>query len=145
MLISDVDFQGKTVLIREKKRSRKQRTTRRVPLTPLLADVLRVWLENHPGGRYLFCHRADVFRSKKRSKTTGHQDEKVRPSSLKGRMATVKKRELSALGTLTRDETHDHFKRTVAGSKWEVLSGYHLLRHSFISILRQPGRGPAID
>src|SRR5262249_15772506 len=32
--VADVDFAGNTVLVREKKRSRDQRTTRRVPLTP---------------------------------------------------------------------------------------------------------------
>ena len=35
-VVADVDFIGNTVLVREKKRSRGQRTTRRVPLTPLL-------------------------------------------------------------------------------------------------------------
>jgi integrase len=54
VLVSDVDFEGKTVLIREKKRSRRQRTTRRVPLTPFLAGVLKEWLKGHPGGQYLF-------------------------------------------------------------------------------------------
>ncbi len=39
-LVADVDFAGNTVLVREKKRSRAQRTTRRVPLTPLLKKVL---------------------------------------------------------------------------------------------------------
>ena len=30
-------------------------------------------------------------------------------------------------------------KRTLAGSKWEVLRGYHILRHSFISCLAAAG------
>jgi len=34
---------------------------------------------------------------------------------------------------LTRDQAHDHLKRTLANSKWEVLKGWHVLRHSFIS------------
>jgi integrase len=127
------------VLIREKKRSRKQRTTRRVPLTSFLAGVLQDWLKEHPGGHHLFCHRREVFRSKKRSRTTGHLSEDTRPSSLKGRLATVRVREPAAPGTLTRDEMHDHFKRTTAESKWEVLRGYHLLRHSFISICASKG------
>ena len=84
-LVTDVDFEGDTVLIREKKRSRKQRTTRRVPLTPMLANVLKEWLKQHPGGPYLFSHQREVPRSKKRSRTTGHQNEKQRPSTLKGR------------------------------------------------------------
>jgi integrase len=40
---------------------------------------------------------------------------------------------------LTRNEAHDHFKRTLAGSKWEVLRGFHILRHSFISCLAAAG------
>ena len=39
-LVADVDFTGNTVLVREKKRTRGQRTTRRVPLTPFLKEVL---------------------------------------------------------------------------------------------------------
>jgi integrase len=139
VLVTDVDFDTKTVLIREKKRSRKQRTTRRVPLTSLLITVLKEWLETHPGGQYLFCHQGEVGRSKKRSKTTGHMSEGARPTSLKGRMATVRRRELPGLGALTRDEVHDHFKRTLAGTKWEVLRGFHVLRHSFISACASKG------
>ena len=118
-LVADVDFTGNTVLVREKKRTRGQRTTRRVPLTPFLKEVLRDWLAIHPGGPALFCHAGTVARSKKRSRTTGHQNEKKRPSSLKGRMATVKKREQPAQAALTRNEVHDHFKRVLAGTKWE--------------------------
>ena len=139
VLVSDVDLSAMTVLVREKKRSRKQRTTRRVALTPLLADVLKKWLKLHPGGQHLFCHGGEVFRSKKRSKTTGHQNEEVRPSSLKGRMESVQKRELPAMGSITRDEVHDHFKRTVANSPWDMLRGLQVLRHSYISCLASAG------
>ena len=38
VLVSDVDFSAMTVLVREKKRSRKQRTTRRVPMTERTAS-----------------------------------------------------------------------------------------------------------
>ncbi len=90
-LAADVDFTGNTVLVREKKRSRSQRTTRRVPLTPFLKEVLKDWLAIHPGGPALFCQAGEIARSKKRSRTTGHQSGKKRPSSQKGRMATEKK------------------------------------------------------
>jgi site-specific recombinase XerD len=40
---------------------------------------------------------------------------------------------------VTKDEAHDHFKRTVEGSKWQALRGYHALRHSFISALASAG------
>jgi integrase len=91
-LVSDVDFELMTVLIREKKRNRKQRTTRRVPLTPFLAGVLKEWLSGHPGGAALFCQAGEVTRSKKRSRTTGHRSPGDRPSSLKERLTTVRKR-----------------------------------------------------
>lgn len=137
--VHDVNWADETVTIHEKKRVKGKRTTRRVPLSPFLAGVLKDWFAQHPGGSYLFCHEAEVFRSKKRSKTTGHQDEKVRPTSLKGRLATVRQRERPAPGALTRDEANDHFQRTLAGSKWEVLRGWHVLRHSFISVCASEG------
>ncbi|HLI76824.1 MAG TPA: site-specific integrase [Acidobacteriaceae bacterium] len=138
-LVADVDFTGNTVLVREKKRSRGQRTTRRVPLTPFRKKVLKAWLAVHPGGSALFCHAGIVARSKKRSRTTGHQNEKKRPSSLKGRMANVRKREQQAQTALTRNEVHDHFKRVLVGTKWEPMRGLHCLRHSFISACASKG------
>lgn len=140
VLAADVDFEAMTVLLREKKRSRKQRTTRRVPLTPLLAEVLKEWLAEHPGGPFLFCHADEVFRSNKRSRTTGHQWGKQRSKSLKGRLATVKLRaDRPAQGPLTKDEVHDHFKRTLANSKWSMVAGGHCFRHSFISVCASKG------
>jgi integrase len=136
--VTDVDFAGDTILVHEKKRSRGKRTTRHVPLTPFLKNVLEAWVAAHPGGPYLFCHRGEVFRSKKRSKTTGHQW-KGRATTLKGRAATVRRREQPVHSGITRDEAHDHFKQTLAGGKWEVLRGLHCLRHSYISCLAAAG------
>ena len=104
--IEDVDFTGQTVLLREKKRSKHKRTFRRVPLSPLLMAVLREWLSIHPGGSYLFCQSVVVVHSKTKR---------------------------SAATPVTRDEVHDHFKRTLAESKWKVLRGWHIFRHSFCS------------
>ena len=137
--MADVDFTGNTVLVHEKKRSRSQRTTRRVPLTPFLKKVLRAWLAVHPGGPALFCHAGTVARSKKRSQTTGHQSAKEPPVLPKGRMATVKKREQPAQAALTRNEVHDHFKRVLVEPKWEQMRGLHCLRHSFISACASKG------
>jgi len=139
-LASDIDFKGNTVLVREKKKARDKETFRRVPLTASLASVLKEWLAVHPGGQYLFCNGQEVARSKKRSRTTGHKGEKTRSTTSKGRKAGVKDRTVrpGAAG-LTKDEAHDHFKRTMAGSKWEVLRGYHVLRHSFISACASTG------
>ncbi len=140
MQVADVDFAGGSVIIREKKRVKGKRSTRRAPLTPLLRDALTAWLAVHPGGTTLFCQSGEVAHSKKRSRTTGHQNGKARPTTLNGRMATVKQRE-EAPGPepLTVGECHDHFKRTLAGSKWEVVRGLHTLRHSVASCLAAAG------
>lgn len=110
--VSDIDFAGNTIIIHEKKRAHDKKTTRRVPLTPFLANVLKDWLAIHPGGAFVFMQSAKVVRSKKKR---------------------------AGATAVTRDEAHDHFKRTLAESKWKVLRGYHALRHSFISCLASAG------
>lgn len=90
--LADVDFTGKTVIIREKKRVRAKSTTRRVPLSTFLVGVLQDWLNVHPGGAYLFCLSGTVARSKKRSPTTGHQGQQKRPTTTVGRASTVQVR-----------------------------------------------------
>jgi len=54
-------------------------------------------------------------------------------------MATVSKRAVPATAPLTRFEAHDHFKRAIAGGRWEKLRGLHVLRHSYISALAAAG------
>ena len=82
MLITDVDFDGGSVTIREKKRVRGKDSTRRAPLTTVLKEALQAWLSVHPGGNTLFCHAGPVERSRKRSSTTGHQSGAVRAKTL---------------------------------------------------------------
>jgi integrase len=104
--ISDFDFQAGSVLIREKKRVKGRRTTRRVPLSGFLASVMRGWFDAHPGGIYTISQPLKVFRSRK----------------TRGDYVPV-----------TVDESNHHFNATIAGSKWEVIPGWHILRHSFAS------------
>jgi integrase len=111
-LATDVDLAGGTVVLREKKRVRGRRSHRTAPLTPKLAEALRQWLAVRPESPYLFCQSQRVTRSKTRREG---------PTAV------------------TTDEAHDHFRRTVADSKWKVLRGYHVLRHSFISALASRG------
>jgi len=111
-LVSDVDLDGGVVAIREKKRVRGKRSTRTAPITPKLAIVLRQWLAVRPESMHLFCQAQRVTHSK---------TQREAPTAV------------------TPDEAHDHFKRTVAGSKWKALRGYHVLRHSFISALASAG------
>jgi integrase len=110
--VGDLDFDTGTAVLHEKKRARGRRTTRRVPLTPSLAGVLRDWLRAHPGGQAVFCWGADA------------------PRSCKKRTPPM---------PLTGFEAHHHFGQTLAGGKWQVLRGWHVLRHSFISCLASAG------
>lgn len=140
MEVADVDLERDSVLIRERKRVKGRRTTRRAPLSPTLKKALVEWLESHPGGNPLFCHGPEVARSKKRSRTTGHMSGEERPKTLKGRKANIHARdEVPEIGPLTESECHDHFKRTLADSKWSVVRGLHVCRHSFISGLAAEG------
>jgi integrase len=111
-LATDVEMIAGVVTVREKKRLKGKRSNRTAPLTPKLADALRAWLAVRPESPFLFCQAQRVSRSK--TKRAG-------PTAI------------------TTDEAHDHFRRTVADSKWRVLHGYHVLRHSFISALASEG------
>ena len=113
-LVSDVDLDAQTVLIREKKRAKGRTTTRRIPLTPTLSQTLHEWIHDgkHPGGQHLFSQRVHVIRSKtKRTAPT----------------------------PITEDEAHNHFKRVLRDTKWNVIRGYHVFRHSFISLCASRG------
>jgi integrase len=104
--IDDIDLVRKTAVIREKKRVPGKCTTRTVPLSPLLTDVLQDWLARHPGGSWTFSHTPDVL------------------------LARNGKRDFAGL---TEGDAHDGFKRVLAGSKWSKLRGWHVFRHSFCS------------
>ncbi len=104
--IMDIDFKSETVILHEKKRVRGKLSTRRVPLSPTLVTILKDWLQCHPGGSQTFCLSLKVLRSRK---------------------------ERACSGPVTVDEAHDHFKRTLANSKWSKLRGWHVFRHSFCS------------
>jgi integrase len=136
---TDVDLKGRTLLISERKRVKGRATTRRVPLAPFLVGVLKDWVAQHPGGQWLLCQPEFVEHSKKRSRTTGHKGQKTRAKTTAARLVSVKKRDPTGILPLTPDEATDHFNRTLANSKWDVLRGWHCLRHSFISALANKG------
>ncbi len=104
--IEDIDLQTNNITIREKKRVRGALTTRTVPMSPLLSDVLGEWLYDHPGGQFTFAVDGHIERSRSHRKMVSQ---------------------------LTQDLAHDHFKRTLADSMWSRIRGFHVLRHSFCS------------
>ena len=110
--IDDFDFAARSVLVREKKRSHeKSLTYRRVPMTDLLLKTMTEWFDQHPGGPYTICADLPARRGKSRE----------------------------SHAPLTRSEAHDHFKRTLRGSRWGKIRGFHVLRHSFCSNLAAAG------
>ena len=104
--VDDVDQDAGTAVVRERKKQRGQRTTRRVPVSGFLAAALRDWLTVHPGGQLLFAWR-------------------------KGPTETV-----TAIHPMM---AYEQFRKLVRGTKWDVLKGWHVLRHSFISICAAEG------
>jgi integrase len=103
---TDVDFEGGLVTLHERKKSHEKRTTRFVPMSPLLREALSQWRNSHPGGDHVFTH-SDVYSRRKKG-------------SIKGT-------------PLTADQSYDQFKLTLKNSKWNRLKGWHVFRHSFCS------------
>ncbi|TWU44909.1 site-specific tyrosine recombinase XerC [Novipirellula aureliae] len=52
--IEDVDLETGVFVIREKKRIKGTRSTRSVPISPKLSEILTTWFDQHPGGRNTF-------------------------------------------------------------------------------------------
>jgi integrase len=57
--VDDFDFENKLVKIREKKKGKGKITFRYVPMAPMVAAVMKEWLEQHPGGQRTFCEKAN--------------------------------------------------------------------------------------
>ncbi|QEL14848.1 tyrosine-type recombinase/integrase [Limnoglobus roseus] len=101
--IDDVDLDANSAVVRERKRVRGHRSTRRVPLSGFLKGAVQDWLTRHPGGPFLFCRRP--------AGRGGTSPEPLRAADAK-----------------------QAFRKMVRGTPWETLRGWHVLRHSFISI-----------
>lgn len=104
--LTDLDFESNLITIHERKKSHDKRTTRQVPMSPLLREALLEWLKVHFGGSYTFTQGLKVFKSRKQR---------------------------TECAPLTINEAHHHFRRTLEGAKWETLRGWHVFRHSFCS------------
>ncbi len=131
--IADLDFEGKTVVIHEKKRVRAQTTTRRVPLSAVLISVLKKWLKSYPGGPYLFCMENTVEHGNPQKKSTRREGNAARKTTSKGRTEGDHGSPITGTRPLTLDEAHIHLKRSLADSDWKQIKGWHCFRHSFVS------------
>ncbi len=104
--VCDFDFTAGTVLIHEKKRVKGRRTTRMVPLSPKLIAVIQEWFCEKRRSVFTFPRELNVSRERK-----ARQDEDA----------------------VTVDEATYHLSKTLSGSKWKDIRGWHIFRHSFIS------------
>ena len=104
--VQDFDLESNLVVIREKKRAKGRRTTRIVPLSPILAKTIADWLKTHTGCKYTFCRR-------------------VNPSD-----EAAKQGEYAPISV---DQATDFLRRCLAGTGWAKIRGWHVFRHSFIS------------
>ena len=110
------DFDSNQVLIRERKRKKdKKYSTRHVPLHPTLRLVMEEWFAIHPGGPYTIQCPKEMPRRKPLTEFSG----------------------------LTVNQAHRHFEMTLEESKWSVVTGFHVLRHSFSSNLIRSGKVPS--
>lgn len=109
MFIDDVNFEDKTFVIQERKRVKGQRSFRRVPLAPFLEQTLRQWLANEHPGGNHLFAQSDRSRGTRQSI----------PISV--------------------DDAYWQFTLTTRSSKWQVLRGWHVFRHSFASNLAAKG------
>ena len=104
--VDDFDLAGGTALVREKKRAKGKLTTRRVPVSPFLAGVLREWFATgHPGGPWTVAQGVEVVRSRKA---------REKPEAI------------------TVSESDSHLNISLKGTRWAML-GWHCFRHSFAS------------
>ncbi|MFL5341217.1 MAG: tyrosine-type recombinase/integrase, partial [Gemmataceae bacterium] len=108
----DVDYAAGVITIREKKRVRGRLTTRHVPMSTRLKEALEAL---PAAGPRLF-------------------GELTVQAAQQGFMRVVGKRKSAAKDPETKGR-----KEAKARTKWAVLRGYHVLRHSFISALAARG------
>ena len=105
--VDDIRFDENIIIVRERKRRKDMAsTTREVPLHSEFRAEIQEWIESHPGGQFTIA-AAPPSSDDRNGKSTGG---------------------------LSVHDAHRSFKSTLLGSKWQVVRGFHVLRHSFGAI-----------
>ena len=97
------DVGTQTITIRERKRKKKQSSTRKVPMSPRLRGALDEWFDKKPDSPFTICHA---------NRSSCH--------SQPGEPISI-------------NESCRHLQFTLRDSKFQHLRGWHVFRHSFCS------------
>ena len=106
----DIDFENGVILIREKKRAKGKETFRHVPMSGRLSEVLSDWLSQVALSAYTFPAEHRVSRNRNENRREN-------------------------LESVSPDEATDHLTMALKETKWTKIRGWHIFRHSFISLL----------
>jgi len=104
--VTDIDLQAGSILVQERKRNKSSRTSRLLPISQRLKQVLGQWLDDKPASQFTFPEDHRYCRQRKQ------QDEE---------------------GCVAPDEATHHLSMVLANTKWQHIRGWHIFRHSFIS------------
>jgi len=104
--VADFQFDAGIVVIRERKRVQGHRSTRQVAISSMLETVMRTWFKSKRQSVFTFPRELKVERNRKRREN----EDAVSP-----------------------DEASHHLTTTLVGTKWSIISGLHIFRHSFCS------------
>ena len=109
--VQDWDLDSGTVEIREKKRVQgRSLSYRNVPVREELKQIMQAYFDkHHSGGKYAI----------EKLPSSGARRGKPRAVTLK--------------------EASEYFRKTLEGSRWEILRGFHVFRHSLASNLASQG------
>ena len=104
--VRDIDLEQRTILLREKKRNKSKRTYRQAPIATSLTDIMETWLNQKRDSQFTFpCGWIP---------TRKHDPQAMKRSVLPA-------------------EARHHLEQALRHSKWSVIPGWHVFRHSFVS------------
>jgi integrase len=110
--VADFQFDAGVVLIRERKRIQGHRSTRQVSLSPLLESTMKTWIDSKRDSVFTFPSEFKVERNRK----ARENDDAV-----------------------SADEASHHLSMALVGTRWSMIRGWHIFRHSFCSNLAAAG------
>ncbi len=140
--VADLDLDRGVVLVREKKRVKSSSMSFRrvdVPVSPApFVQILRDWLDQHPGGKYTICAKPNEPLTSDSARGYLHRT----LGTLLKWQESAKNRAKEA--TPNRESSGRARPKKKRHPKWSKIRGFHVFRHSFASICAMKGIHPSI-